>query len=474
MNTYSLSRLASLGLLATLALSACSKDELKTGTLDTTRFTLPAEGSALYLTDALGIEGASSFSLLEEGATSSELFLRQTTSAEQDIRATVTIDPAALASYNASHQTAYPLLPEGAALLPEGGGELTLKKGQTTSPAFAIRFDSSKLPAATASTAVYLLPLKVVLPLEGTSKTRESHYFLLVKDERVSGSAAKASGIKIFSCPEVNDTNPLNTLSFTLKKSGKPLIDAVILFSSNINYDERTGRVYIHHNENVTALLANKDKYLKPLKDRGIKVLLSILGNHDRAGVANLSDASARLFAQEVKNTCDAYDLDGVMLDDEYSKYYEATGKPGFVRPSPSAMARLYLEIKKLQPHRWNVVYVYGSSSSLPSVDGQRPGQFIDYALHDYGGTYDLSYSFPGLPKERWGMSSQEYAQGRFAWDNALNTIRTGGYKTHLIFAMDPYRANFSDQLSSMQRMARIFYDDELVFDGKKYPKDWK
>ncbi len=53
--------------------------------------------------------------------------------------------------------------------------------------------------------------------------------------------------------------------------------------------------------------------------------------------------------------------------------------------------------------------------------------------------------------------------------------MRKNGYGSHMIFAMDPNRWNFEyGQLASMQRIARAFYDDELVFDGKKYPKDWK
>ena len=39
---------------------------------------------------------------------------------------------------------------------------------------------------------------------------------------------------------EVNDANPLNNLSFTLKSNGKPLVDALIIFSANINYNVET------------------------------------------------------------------------------------------------------------------------------------------------------------------------------------------------------------------------------------------
>ncbi|WP_244614338.1 glycoside hydrolase family 18 protein [Elizabethkingia argenteiflava] len=124
----------------------------------------------------------------------------------------------------------------------------------------------------------------------------------------------KDSGILLFSITEVGNTNPLNNLNFTLKNSGKPLVDMVVLFSANINYDEKNDKVYVHNNQSVQHLLTNRQKYLQPLKNKGIKVILSILGNWDRSGIANLSTERAQQFAQELKNTCETYDLDGVFF----------------------------------------------------------------------------------------------------------------------------------------------------------------
>lgn len=117
---------------------------------------------------------------------------------------------------------------------------------------------------------------------------------------------------------------------------------------------------------------------------------------------------------------------------------------------------------------------------SLPSIveDGVviSSGNFVDYGLHDYGQAADLSYSFPGMPKSNMGMYSSEFANSRyFASENNLTWMVENGYKSHMIFAMDPNRGNFDyQQLPAMQRIAKVFYNDELVFDGKKYPKDWE
>lgn len=60
---------------------------------------------------------------------------------------------------------------------------------------------------------------------------------------RAAVTGTTKANIKLFSFTEVNDTNPLNNLNFTLKNSGKPLVDMVVLFSANINYDAATDKV---------------------------------------------------------------------------------------------------------------------------------------------------------------------------------------------------------------------------------------
>lgn len=287
-------------------------------------------------------------------------------------------------------------------------------------------------------------------------------------------SADKESGIKLFSFIEVNDTNPLNNLNFTLKKSGKPLVDVVVLFSANINYDKVKDIVYVSKNPNVQHLLTNRVKYLKPLKDKGIKVLLGIMGNHDRSGIANLSKERAKQFAQELKKECEMYDLDGVFFDDEYSAY-ETPLPLGFVTPSNDAAARLSYETKQAMPDKLVTVYVYSRTSSFRNaVDGVQAGNFVDYAIHDYGRNRDLSRDYPGLPKSRMAMSSQEFNLNRYATAQSLRDLRSNGYGAHMIFAMDPYRGNFKTrQLPAMETIAKELFDDELLYLDKPYSKDW-
>jgi hypothetical protein len=76
---------------------------------------------------------------------------------------------------------------------------------------------------------------------------------------------------------EVNNANLLNAGCYELP-SGENFFDIAIIFASSINYDTLHQRAYLYHNENVTKVLSNLNIYVRPLQQKGIKVLLSILG----------------------------------------------------------------------------------------------------------------------------------------------------------------------------------------------------
>ena len=75
----------------------------------------------------------------------------------------------------------------------------------------------------------------------------------------------------------------------------------------------------------MQALLDNSEELLQPLRKKGIKVLLDILGNHDQAGLAGLTDYGCEQFGRELAQICLDYKLDGVGFDDEYSTYGYST-----------------------------------------------------------------------------------------------------------------------------------------------------
>lgn len=92
---------------------------------------------------------------------------------------------------------------------------------------------------------------------------------------------------------ETNDVNPLNAGDYKLP-DGTPYADIVELFASNIHKRTVNGVVEptLYLNDKMTNLLENDGylTYVKPLQDMGIKVLLTVLGDWQGIGVANMND----------------------------------------------------------------------------------------------------------------------------------------------------------------------------------------
>lgn len=464
MNSLNIKKLSLLFFLGALFMTSCS-EKIDVNSIDESKYQ-SSESTLAFISDKYGNSVADSLNFADKDSTNLYIELSQT--AIDNVSFSLTYDAKALNDYNTAHGTSFKAMPEALVSIT---GNVAISKGGSKSAAALVKYRTAN---ELDSLGTYVIPVsaKIASGSASLSETK-SQFLLFVKDISKLPNCHKSTGIKIISCMEVNDTNPLNNLCFTLKKSGKPLIDMVILFSGNINFDSQTGRVYNYNNGNIQHLLDYKEKYLKPLQNRGIKVILGILGNHDRSGVANLSTEAAKQFAQDLKSVCDAYNLDGVFFDDEYSSYQNPV-PPGFVSPSSVAASRLCYETKKAMPNKLVTVYVYSTTSSLPDVDGHKSGEFVDYGIHDYGGSTDLSSNYPGMPKSGMALYSQEFSRGYYASSNSLKALRNNGYGAHMIFAMDPNSSNFyGSQLPAMQNIANILFDDELVYDGKPYSKDW-
>ena len=455
--------------------SSCTEDEVMTGDINTNRYESSNELLG-YLTDSQGKHMSSNIEFRSSGELS--LFLNLTKEASSNCGISITYDESVLEEYNAKNSSSYELFPKTQVTLPENP-TIKVETGKQQSSPLPVAFTSNGQLSADSK---YVIPLRITVTSGNVKLAQgEDTRLIFITDRTGIPDCNKENGFKILSCMEVNDTNPLNNLSFTLKNSGKLLVDVLIMFSGNMKYDRETGHVTMKYNNNIQALLNGYDHYLKPLKDRGMKVIMGILPDHDGSGLCNLAPETCEEFALEIKAMCDAYNLDGVFLDEEYADYNDYDlylNVPGFVRPTASACSRLVYEIHKLQPEKDIIVYAYSTIYSLPSinVDGRTINsvQCITYAVHAYGRSGNLSSSYPGLPKTNMGMFSQEYTGRFFASESNLQRMVDDGYKTHMIFAMDPNRGNFTyQQLPSMQSIAKIVYNDELVFDGKKYPKDW-
>lgn len=115
---------------------------------------------------------------------------------------------------------------------------------------------------------------------------------------------------------EVN-SNDVGNVGCYKKTNGDPLFQIATIFAANIDYVN--GKAALTTNPQTTTLLENNIQTVRNLQKRGIKVVLSILNNHQNAGWSCFADAaSSAAFAKEVAAKVNKWGLDGIDIDDEY------------------------------------------------------------------------------------------------------------------------------------------------------------
>ena len=217
---------------------------------------------------------------------------------------------------------------------------------------------------------------------------------------------------------ETNDTNPLNAGDY-FDENGEPFFDFVELFASNIHKETVNGQVRptLYLNDKLTPVLEGTGvtTYVRPLQEVGIKVLLTVLGDWQGVGVANMTDTQAEQFAEILAYAVEKYGLDGIGFDDEYANYSGSLVSGSF----GNIITKLHA---KLPADKLITVFAYGYTNQINSA----AGALIDYAYTNFtywNGTPGIS----GVTKDRWAPIALNL--GNTYSSSTLNTIRSNSKK---------------------------------------------
>lgn len=218
---------------------------------------------------------------------------------------------------------------------------------------------------------------------------------------------------------ETNDTNPLNAGDY-FDENGEPFFDIVELFASNIHKETVNGQVRptLYLNDKLTPVLEGTGvtTYVRPLQEVGIKVLLTVLGDWQGVGVANMTDTQAEQFAEILAYAVEKYGLDGIGFDDEYANYSGSLVSGSF----GNIITKLHA---KLPADKLITVFAYGYTNQINSA----AGALIDYAYTNFtywNGTPGIS----GVTKDRWAPIALNL--GNTYSSSTLNTIRSNSKRT--------------------------------------------
>ncbi|MEU4525648.1 endo-beta-N-acetylglucosaminidase H [Amycolatopsis sp. NPDC024027] len=213
-----------------------------------------------------------------------------------------------------------------------------------------------------------------------------------------TSAAPRKTGPITVAYVEVNNNSMLNVGKYALAQGGGNVFDIGVIFAANINYDTATKSAYLYFNPNVQNVLGNVSTQVRPLQAKGIKVMLSILGNHQGAGFANFpSQQAAAAFAKQLSDTVTKYGLDGIDFDDEYAEY----GNNGTGQPNAGSFVHLVTALRAAMPTKLISLYNIGPAASRLSYGGTDITSKFNYAWNPYYGTWGV----PNIALPKSGLS---------------------------------------------------------------------
>lgn len=292
----------------------------------------------------------------------------------------------------------------------------------------------------------------LIIALFATSCSNNEDIAVASQDTQTTvtrGVSAKTP--KLTTYIETNDINPLNMGEYYFCGTDPKdyVVDHVILFASNIRGTVST--VELYHNPNQTYILNHASTLIKPLQDKGIKVLLGLLGDHTGVGFANLTSAQKNSFAQQVADCVETYGLDGVDFDDEYAEYGRISGTPSPSGANFSALIQALRENEKMSG-KLITAFRYGYATSF----NQTALNALDYMWPNFD--YDVSAP-SGFPNSKWASMSIQYTQGYpSCYDIEYAAENYGDYGAIMMFNVREYDAS-----GTMNCFAPYVWDNKTV-----------
>jgi hypothetical protein len=248
---------------------------------------------------------------------------------------------------------------------------------------------------------------------------------------------------------EVNSNSFHNPGCYTYGSPAKQDFSFAAIFAANINADAN-GKPVLYFNPQVQSTLNSGNvAYLQSL---GIKVLLTVLGNHENAGWGCFTTyAQADSFAVQCKNAVNQYGLDGIDIDDEYSTCTTNTS---------SLVIALSALRAELGSTRYLTKALFNDTQYFSATyGGKKAGDILDYGWEmTYGNT---NYSGRLAPYVNAGMAKTKLAIGVDIGGTdettAANFVKNNGYA-----AVMTYNISTTSQ-TNLSKVTKALYSNKAT-----------
>lgn len=371
--------------------TACESDTIETSggkkpdseALQTVYGKLRSNASAGNSIDVLLTEG--------EGFVTRDFYFQQTRPAAEAVSLTARADASLADAYNESEEEEIvrTVLPAENYEFPDGTS-LDLSKDAQRSLLKRVKFLASGL-----NPGQYVLPLTVAE--QGAPDDNKTLYYNITVRQPQLGDTELYTGDDLFFVFYINTDQyqPLLVDEYFMEKkkargATEPLWynlvgNIINLRTVRLDLEAESGRAILSLGSDMTYVLGQAVKYIRPLQDKGRKVCISIEGAGSGLGFCNLTDAQIADFTAQVKTVVETYELDGINLWDRNSGY----GKEGMPAMNTVSYPKLIKSLREaLGAEKLLTVTVYDRPTEtfhdVEACGGIAVGDYIDYAWSGY------------------------------------------------------------------------------------------
>lgn len=377
-----------------IAITGCVEDITQTVGLMPDETSMNSVGGQLY--NGRTFSNKITISMYEgDGAATEEIGYALTKPATTAITVTAIPSPALVAEYNRDNRTSMEEFPVANVTF-EGDGLLTVPAGGKTSENIGLTLSDEGLEPST----LYLLAITLATPPTEveTQAGKQVIYYRISFREKTTTCFPEGEG-------QPQDIPPLlpnlTSVFYVNTETYQPLIasawavqvdfwepfslgNIVNLKRATIGYDASRERALLELGTDLSYVLEHRDKYIRHLQEYERKVCVCIENGGKGIGFCSMNDTQIADFVRQVKDVVEYYDLDGVNLWDEDSKY----GKAGMPVINTTSYPKLIKALREALPGKLLTLVDKGDVTEyfydVAKCGGIEVGRYIDYAWHGY------------------------------------------------------------------------------------------
>ncbi len=244
---------------------------------------------------------------------------------------------------------------------------------------------------------------------------------------------------------EVNSNPMSNVACYLNAETKKPFFTMASIFGANINGTD-PNHPEIHLNPGIEDMMAHTTQ-VKDLQSKGIRVLISLLGNHQNAGWSCMTeDSAAQIFANHIVEMVNKYHLDGVDIDDEYSEYCQANDT-SLIMIAENIKKNPQFQGKILTKALWS-----DSDYFLANYHGVKLADLLDYGFEmTYGNSFFESrasfYLENGMTKDKLSLGG--WTKNSYVSSQDLgHYLKENNYGGGMIYDVDSFSWDYLNHFS--------------------------